>query len=453
MSLEQLHALSPLDGRYGHKTQTLKNTFSEYGLIRFRLQVEIDWLLWLHQQDIITPATLTKEDEIFLQNLYLHFDDDIASATKKIEETTNHDVKAVEYFLAEKLAKRRLKSYIPFLHFACTSEDINNVAYALMLQHARKHIFLPTLHTLQSTIRECIEKSADIAMLSRTHGQPASPTTLGKEIANTLHRLQRQIKQYEAQPLLAKFNGAVGNYNAHMSAFPNVNWPQCCQRFIESLGLHYNPFTTQIEPHDFIAELMHIIMRANTVLIDFARDVWGYISLNYFSLEKIAHEVGSSTMPHKINPIDFENAEGNLGIANAIADHLANKLPISRWQRDLSDSTVIRNIGTVFGYSLIAYQALIKGINKLKPNRDLIQNDLNSHWEVLAEPIQTVLRAHGIADAYEQLKALTRGEKITPAVITQFIDTLTLPENSKQALKQLTPTHYIGLAEVLAKEI
>ena len=453
MSDNSLHALSPLDGRYATKTKSLNDIFSEYGLIKFRLQVEIDWLLWLHQENIISETTLNYEDITFLQNLYLNFSDDVAHAIKKIEQKTNHDVKAIEYFLVEKLQQRQLNALIPFLHFACTSEDINNVAYALMLQRARKHVFLPLLHSLQSALHDLAKKTATRAMLSRTHGQPATPTTLGKEIANTLYRLQRQIEQFKQQPLLAKFNGAVGNYNAHLSAFPKIKWPETCERFIDSLGLNFNPYTTQIEPHDYIAELMHILIRLNTILIDFSRDIWGYISLHYFLLEKISHEVGSSTMPHKINPIDFENAEGNLGLANAMADHLATKLPVSRWQRDLSDSTVMRNIGSIFGYALIAYQALIKGIHKLQPNDNKMTADLNAHWEVLGEAIQTVLRANGVMNAYEQLKTFTRGENINATIMAKFIDSLTISDEHKQRLHQLTPTNYIGLAAVLAKEL
>lgn len=453
MAESMLLAISPLDGRYANKVETLQPLTSEYGLIYFRVLVEVRWLITLAQQLDDIPS-LSKEQQQFIQNIIDQFDLQDAEAIKKIEATTNHDVKAVEYFIAEKISQRQdLKGLQPFIHFACTSEDINNVAYALMLQHARKTCLLPALQTIEQTLVTQAKQYAEIPMLARTHGQHATPTTLGKELANVAARLQRQIEQLENQVILAKFNGAVGNYNAHLCAYPEINWPSFNARFIEGLGLEFNSYTTQIEPHDAIAEYLHILSRSNTILLDLARDIWGYISIGYFSQLTQAQEVGSSTMPHKVNPIDFENAEGNLGIAISLCQQLANKLPISRWQRDLSDSTTLRNLGSVFGYSLLAYQSLSKGLSKIEANKTQIAADLTHCWEVLAEPIQTIMRRHGINDAYEQLKALTRGKAITKESIGEFIDQLELPQKTKKQLAELTPSNYTGYAVSLTEKI
>lgn len=449
-----LTALSPLDGRYANKTHSLQPYFSELGLIKYRVIVEVRWLIALSELEGITEIpTLSAEQGAFLEKIIMDFSEADAAAIKKIESTTNHDVKAVEYFLQDKLRSGpSLSEYIPFIHFGCTSADINNVAYALMLKDARDKTMLPLLTTLQQHLDSVAIHHAEIPMLARTHGQPATPTTVGKMFRVFEQRLARQLDQLAHSELLAKFNGAVGNFNAHLSAYPSLDWCGISYAFIESLELSPNCFTSQIEPHDTIAELMHQLIRINTILIDLARDIWGYIALNYFKQAKVEGEIGSSTMPHKVNPIDFENAEGNLGVANAIADHLAIKLPLSRWERDLTDSTVMRNLGTVFGYSLIAYQSLEKGINKLQLNEEAVRHDLEQHWELLAEPIQTVLRRHGITDAYEQLKSLTRGTHMTADIIRTFIQSLELPEDDKQRLLNLTPETYIGCAVVLAKK-
>ena len=454
MEFNALTAISPLDGRYNDKTASLRAIFSEYGLIRYRYQVEIEWLKTLaNHPQIPELQALTPEAENFLNQLAQQFDADKASAVKAIERTTNHDVKAVEYQLKQDIgAHPELKNNIEFIHFACTSEDINNLSYALMLRDGRDHI-LNQYQNILARLDTLAAQEAATAMLSRTHGQPASPTTLGKEIRNVAARLARQLKQLEKQEMLGKINGAVGNFNAHHASYPEVDWPQLAQHFVQnSLKLTYNPHTTQIEPHDYIAELLDTLARANTILLDLARDIWGYISFNYFRQKIIAGEVGSSTMPHKVNPIDFENAEGNLGIANALAAHLAQKLPVSRFQRDLTDSTALRSLGSVFGYTAIALAALEKGLSKLETGHDAIAADLAANPEILGEAIQTVMRRHGIAEPYEKLKALTRGQKITPERLAEFVDSLELPPDVKTRLRALTPADYTGLAAQLARQ-
>lgn len=448
----QLTAISPLDGRYSHQTAPLQHLMSEFGLIHHRVIVEIDWLITLTKHPEIKELRDLQPHQLqYLHRIINEFNTDDVAQIKTIEKTTNHDVKAVEYYLQEQFKKGpNLDSYIPFIHFGCTSGDINNVAYALMLKKARKEIIIPKLTAITLTLDKMAHDNAKVPMLSRTHGQHATPTTLGKEIRNFEQRLQHQLHILQRTEIKAKFNGAVGNFNAHHAAYPTIDWPALSKHFIESLDLSYNGYTTQIEPHDFIAELMHCLMRCNTILIDLCRDVWGYISHDYFKQIKVAGEVGSSTMPHKVNPINFENAEGNLGIANALADHLASKLPISRWQRDLTDSTVLRNLGTIFGYCLIAYLSLEKGLSRLEVNKDAIIADLEQRWELIAEPIQTVLRRHGIADAYEQLKELTRGHKITEKDIKKFIKGLDLAAEIKDEIIALTPTTYLGYAAELA---
>jgi adenylosuccinate lyase len=454
MELSALTAISPVDGRYGSKTADLRNVFSEYGLIRFRVEVEIRWLQQLaaHPQITEVPA-LSENANARLNSIVSDFDLKDAERIKEIERTTNHDVKAVEYFIKQEIAENdELVAISEFVHFACTSEDINNLSHALMLKHGVAELRQP-MQRVADEIAELARKHADQPMLSRTHGQTASPSTLGKEMANVAYRLQRQLKQLDQIEFLGKINGAVGNYNAHLSAYPEIDWEANAKEFIASLGLDWNPYTTQIEPHDYIAELFDCVCRFNTILIDFDRDVWGYISLGYFKQRTIAGEVGSSTMPHKVNPIDFENSEGNLGIANAIMGHLAQKLPVSRWQRDLTDSTVLRNMGVGFGYSLIAYQSSLKGISKLELNPAKLNEDLENAWEVLAEPIQTVMRRYAIEEPYEKLKALTRGQDMNKETILAFVDTLDMPEDAKQALKALTPHTYIGNAVDQAKKI
>ncbi len=449
MELNALTAVSPIDGRYGDKTQSLRTIFSEYGLIRFRVAVEVRWLQTLANHPAITevPAFSDKANQL-LDSLVTDFSMVEAERVKEIERTTNHDVKAVEYLIKERFqGNEELASISEFVHFACTSEDINNLSHGLMLKTGMDEAVLPVMRTIIESIENLAKTHASQPMLSRTHGQTASPTTLGKEMANVAYRLKRQLKQIESIVPMGKINGAVGNYNAHFSAYPEVNWAEHAERFVTSLGLDWNPYTTQIEPHDYIAELYDAICRFNTILIDFDRDVWGYISLGYFKQKTVAGEVGSSTMPHKVNPIDFENSEGNLGIANAIMQHLAAKLPVSRWQRDLTDSTVLRNMGVGLGQSLIAYAATLKGIGKLEASPARIEQDLDNAWEVLAEPIQTVMRRYGIQQPYEKLKALTRGQDgITKASLATFIDGLELPANIKEELKALTPATYIGNA-------
>lgn len=448
MNLNSLNAVSPIDGRYASKTEILRPIFSEYGLIKHRVEVEVRWLQMLANHPGISevPAFGQHANNI-LNNIVEKFSEEDAQRVKNIESTTNHDVKAVEYFLKEKIAGNdELNRVNEFIHFACTSEDINNLAYALMLRQARAQILLPQMDELIDAITHIAYQFAEIPMLSRTHGQPASPTTLGKEMANVSARLKRQRRQLSGVPLLGKINGAVGNYNAHMVAYPELEWANIAQTFVEDLGLEWNPYTTQIEPHDYIAEMFDVVSRFNTILIDFDRDIWSYISNGYFKQRTIAGEVGSSTMPHKVNPIDFENSEGNLGLANAIFQHLGSKLPISRWQRDLTDSTVLRNLGVGIGYSLIAYSSTLRGISKLEVNEANLANDLEHNWEVLAEPIQTVMRRYGIEKPYEKLKELTRGKRVDAVSMENFIEGLELDDTVKRELKKLTPANYIGSA-------
>ncbi len=453
-TLSALNAISPVDGRYGSKTIALRKIFSEFGLIRFRVEVEVRWLQQLARHPKISEVpAFSAATNSFLDQLVANFSEAQAQQIKDIERTTNHDVKAVEYFLKKQFAgNAELEAVLEFVHFACTSEDINNLSHALMLREGRE-VFLQDAQAIVDGIVKLAHDYADVPMLSRTHGQTASPTTVGKEMANVAARLRRQVKAVKEVELLGKINGAVGNYNAHLSAYPQIDWQANAQQFVESLGLTWNPYTTQIEPHDYIAELFDAIVRFNTIIIDFDRDVWGYISLGYFKQKTIAGEVGSSTMPHKVNPIDFENSEGNLGIANAVFTHLAQKLPISRWQRDLTDSTVLRNMGVGFGYGMIAYASTLKGMSKLELNRARLTDDLNNAWEVLAEPIQTVMRRYNIDEPYEKLKALTRGQAITKELMIQFVETLEIPEEAKQLLRDMTPASYIGNAIDQAKAI
>ncbi|AYF32439.1 adenylosuccinate lyase [Vreelandella alkaliphila] len=454
MQLSALTALSPVDGRYGAKAAALREHFSEFGLIRARVIVEVRWLQRLadHSQIVEVPP-LSVEATAFLEQLIRDFSVEDAERIKEIERTTNHDVKAVEYFLKEKIAGQpELNAVTEFIHFACTSEDINNLSYGVMLADGLKAI-LPTLHEVADEIAKLAIAHAAQPMLSRTHGQTASPTTLGKEMANVAYRLKRQLKQIERVEILGKINGAVGNYNAHLTTYPDIDWEANARTFVEGLGLSFNPYTTQIEPHDYIAELFDAVCRFNTILIDFDRDVWGYISLGYFKQRTVEGEIGSSTMPHKVNPIDFENSEGNLGLANAVLNHLAQKLPISRWQRDLTDSTVLRNLGVGLAYGLIGYHASLKGISKLEANPERLAEDLDNSWEVLAEPIQTVMRRYGIEKPYEKLKELTRGKRIDQAGFAAFIDTLELPESVKNELKALSPASYIGNAKAQAEAL
>ncbi len=451
MELSALTAISPLDGRYGSKTVDLRPVFSEFGLIRARVEVEIRWLqrLAAHTSIHEVPPFSAAADAA-LNAIVDNFSEEDALRIKKIEATTNHDVKAVEYFIKEKFAgNAELMAVNEFVHFACTSEDINNLSHGLMLK-AGRDVMVPVMQKIADDIRKLAHDYAALPMLSRTHGQTASPTTLGKEMANVVARLERQIKQINAVEILGKINGAVGNYNAHLSAYPAIDWAANAQEFVTSLGLTFNPYTTQIEPHDYIAELFDAFARYNTILIDFDRDIWAYISNGYFKQRTIAGEVGSSTMPHKVNPIDFENAEGNLGLSNALLSHLAEKLPVSRWQRDLTDSTVLRNMGVGLGHSLLAFDACLKGMGKLEVNEARLAQDLNASWEVLAEPIQTVMRRYGLPEPYEQLKALTRGKGITQETLKAFIQKLKLPKPAKESLLKLTPSTYIGLAQKLA---
>ena len=456
MQLTSLTAVSPVDGRYGSRTSALRPIFSEYGLIRNRVLVEVRWLQRLAAHAGVTEvAPFSDTANAALNELAENFQLEHAERVKEFERTTNHDVKAVEYLLKEQAQKLpELAKVTEFIHFACTSEDINNLSHALMLREGRDDVLLPLMRKLAESLRVLSVEFADVPMLSRTHGQPASPTTLGKEFANVVYRLERQIAQTAAIPLLGKINGAVGNYNAHISAYPEIDWEANARDFIEGdLGLTFNPYTTQIEPHDYIAELFDAVARFNTILIDFDRDVWGYISLGYFKQKTVEGEIGSSTMPHKVNPIDFENSEGNLGIANAIFQHLASKLPISRWQRDLTDSTVLRNLGVGMAHSVIAYEATLKGVSKLELNAAKIAEDLDNCWEVLAEPVQTVMRRYGIENPYEKLKDLTRGKGISAEALQTFIETLDLPEEAKVQLRALTPANYIGNAGAQAKRV
>ena len=454
MQLNSLTALSPLDGRYAGKVAPLRIIFSEYGLIHARVEVEVRWLESLANNPAIPELPpLTKSARDKLLALVSNFDLKCAERVKEIEKTTNHDVKAVEYFIREKIqADPELADASEFIHFACTSEDINNLSYGLMLQRGLK-IAQHTLGEIEDTLANMALLYAEIPMLARTHGQPASPTTLGKEIANVVHRLRRQLKQLAEVRLQGKINGAVGNFNAHLSAYPEVDWASHAQSFVESLGLEWLPYSTQIEPHDGIAEMCHGLSRINTILIDLDRDLWGYISLGYFRQHLVAGEIGSSTMPHKVNPIDFENSEGNLGLANAVLGHLADKLPISRWQRDLTDSTVLRNLGAAFGYCLIGWESLRKGLNKLAVNEPEMAADLDRNWEVLAEPIQTVMRRYRIENAYEKLKDLTRGQRLDSAQIRRFVEQLEIPAAAKAELLSLTPARYTGNAAAQARNI
>ena len=454
MTFDTLTSISPIDGRYGDKTGPLKSIFSEFGLIKYRVLVEISWLqaVSMNSQISEVPKFSSKSNQ-FLSSITNNFSLEDAKAIKEIEKTTNHDVKAVEYFLKEKVSSiAELQNASEFIHFACTSEDINNLSHALMLQEGRE-VLLSEMKNALNLITGLAKDNADIAMLSRTHGQTASPTTLGKEMANFSYRLMRQIEQLENVQIMGKFNGAVGNFNAHLSAYPEIEWPQVSKNFIESLGINYAPYSSQIEPHDYIAEYFHALNRFNTIMIDFCRDVWGYISLGYFTQKTIKGEIGSSTMPHKVNPIDFENAEGNLGLAIAIGEHFATKLPVSRWQRDLTDSTVLRNLGVACAHCLIAYASIAKGILKLEVNESKLKSDLNDAWEVLAEPIQTVMRRYGVENPYEKLKSLTRGKTIDAKILADFISSLEIPQEAKEELLKLTPSNYIGEAIKLAREI
>jgi len=455
MDLTSLSAISPIDGRYGSKTIDLRPIFSEFGLIRHRVLVEIRWLQALSTHpDIVEVPTLSQHAMNILNGIADNFREEDAQRVKNIEKTTNHDVKAVEYFLKEKInGNDELEAISEFIHFACTSEDINNLSHALMLREARSQAILPQIDDIISSISSMAHTLSDMPLLSRTHGQPASPTTMGKEMANVVYRLRRQKDQISAVPLMGKINGAVGNYNAHLSAYPEIDWQTFAEQFVTDLGLDWNPYTIQIEPHDYIAEFFDAISRFNTILIDFCRDIWAYISVGYFKQKTIAGEVGSSTMPHKVNPIDFENAEGNLGIANAILGHLSSKLPISRWQRDLTDSTVLRNLGVGIAHGTIAYQSCLRGIQKLEINEAALLSDLDNNWEVLAEPIQTVMRRYAIEKPYEKLKELTRGKKLDGAAIQVFIESLDIPDSAKAELIKLTPATYTGNASDQAKKI
>ena len=455
MTFNPLTALSPLDGRYAGKVDALREHFSEFGLIRARLQVEIEWLKALsaepHFAEIaaFSPATVAELDA-----LVAHFGPEQAAEVKAIEATTNHDVKALEYWIKDKTkGNAEVVKVSEFIHFACTSEDINNLSHALMCQGAREQAMLPTLDKVIAKLTEMAHAHADVPMMSRTHGQPATPSTMGKEMANVAYRLQRARARIAAVELLGKINGAVGNYNAHLAAYPGYDWEGFAKRFVESLGLTFNPYTIQIEPHDALAELFDAFARANSILVDLDRDVWGYISLGFFKQKVKAGEIGSSTMPHKVNPIDFENSEGNLGLANAVLKHLAEKLPISRWQRDLTDSTVLRNMGVGLGYTLLGYDSLLKGLGKLEINADLMKADLDANWELLAEPIQTVMRRYAVPNAYEKLKELTRGTRVSREGMQAFVSTLEIPEAAKAELLKLTPWDYTGKAAELAKRI
>jgi adenylosuccinate lyase len=452
--MNNIFAISPLDGRYQAKVADLAPLVSEFGLIKNRVKVEVEWFKFLFSRTELKLPQLSSLEINLLDNIVLNFDEQAAIQIKTIEATTNHDVKAVEYYIKQQIANNSLLTeYAEFVHFACTSEDINNTSYALMLQQVQQNVLLPKLNGLIEHLIQLSQDYSSIAMMSRTHGQPATPSTMGKELYNVVYRLQRQVKQLQNQEFLAKMNGAVGNYNAHLVAYPDVAWHQLAEHFISKvLGLDFNPLTTQIEPHDYQAEFYDCLRRINTILIDLSRDIWGYIALNYFKQKVKAGEVGSSTMPHKVNPIDFENAEGNLGLANSILTHLAEKLPISRWQRDLTDSTVQRNIGVATGYTLLGFEALMKGLLKLEINPSVINQDLDNNWELLAEPIQTVMRKCKVANAYEKLKDLTRGKKIDADGIKQFVLNLDLPEADKQILLALTPHNYLGLANYLINQ-
>lgn len=455
MELSSLTAISPLDGRYESKVSELRSIFSEYGLMRFRVEVELNWLKKLAACPQISEVPAFSQETIdYIDSIIANFSLEDALDIKKREAVTNHDVKAVEYFLKDKAKQNKeLDAVKEFIHFACTSEDINNNSHALMLKTARDEVLLPYIDSVIEAITKLAHTYADVSLLAKTHGQPASPTTIGKEMANVVYRLRRQRDQIAKIEILAKINGAVGNYNAHLVAYPDINWYEFSKDFVTSLGLSFNPYTTQIEPHDYIAELFAALERFNNIMIDFDRDIWGYISFGIFKQKTIAGEIGSSTMPHKVNPIDFENSEGNLGLANAIFSHLANKLPISRFQRDLTDSTVLRNLGVACGYSLLAWKSTMKGISKLEVNQIKTQQELDNNWEVLAEPYQTLMRRYGIDNPYEKLKELTRGHSVNKDTMLKFIDSLELPEEAKERLRALTPANYIGRAVDFAKEI
>ena len=450
-----LAALSPLDGRYAKSVDALRAHFSEAALIRYRLRIELEWLKALAAEPAISELKpFSPKTVAALDRLVENFSEKDAAAIKRIEAETNHDVKAIEYWLKARLAgNREVERSLEFIHFACTSEDINNLSYALMLAEARERVMLPRLDELIESVRGLAHKHADLAMLSRTHGQPASPTTLGKEMANFVHRLRRARSRIAGVSILGKINGAVGNYNAHLAAYPGFGWEGFCRRFVEGLGLEFNPYTTQIEPHDSFGEVFDAWARSNTVLLDMDRDLWGYVSLGYFKQSLKSGEVGSSTMPHKVNPIDFENSEGNIGVANALLRHLADKLPVSRWQRDLSDSTAVRNVGTALGHTLLAYVACLRGLGKLEANPARLAEDLDANWEVLAEPVQQVMRRYGVADAYEKLKDLTRGKGVDSKRLATFIRTLPIPPGAKKQLLALTPATYTGIAAELARRI
>lgn len=450
-----LTAISPLDGRYAKETANLAPFFSEFGLLRYRLLVEIRWLQTLaNTPQIPEIPPLSEKANQALEAIFTHFTVEDAERVKRIEAKTNHDVKALEYFLKEAISSTpELHKASEFIHFACTSEDINNLAYALILKDARSQILLPSMQQLLTRLREMAHQYASIPMLARTHGQPASPTTLGKEMANYAARIQRQCELFQKVQILGKINGATGNFNAHLATYPEVNWPALSRQFVEQLGLVWNPYTTQIEPHDYLAEFFHAIIRFNTIILDMDRDLWGYIGIGYFKQKLKEHEVGSSTMPHKVNPIDFENSEGNIGLSTALLEHMSTKLPVSRWQRDLSDSTVLRNMGVAIGYGLLAYSATLKGLNKLEVNEAAIQADLDHNWDVLAEAIQTVMRRYGLESPYEKLKTLTRGKAMNQTILHSFIDSLDIPPQAKLALKQLTPQSYIGNAAQQAQDI
>ena len=457
MTLSTLTAINPIDGRYGDKTAELRPYFSEFGLIYYRVYVEIRWFQFLaSQRKIKELPALGDEENNFLEKLIVDFDETEAAIVKSNEATTNHDVKAVEYYLKSKFVGSGISSLeknIEFIHFACTSEDINNLSHALMLKDGRDNVLRPLMDDLNQKLAEFARDYANLPMLSRTHGQTATPTTLGKEFANVVARLRRQVKQLGAVQIMGKINGAVGNLNAHQVTYPDLDWLAMSEQFVSSLGIIWNPYTTQIEPHDYMAEMFQAMSRFNTILIDFNRDIWSYISIGYFKQRKVEGETGSSTMPHKVNPIDFENSEGNLGIANAIFGHLSEKLPISRWQRDLTDSTVLRNMGTGLAYSLLSYKSTLKGLGKLEINPTALAEDLNRSWEILAEPIQTIMRRHGVEEPYEKLKELTRGQSLKQESIEQMLETLDIPESARALIRELTPMNYTGLASELVEKL
>ncbi len=455
MSLSSLSALSPIDGRYAAKVDALRASLSEAGFMHHRVKVEVSWLQALSQAGFDEIKPFSAEANALLDKLVAEFTEADAARIKEIEAVTNHDVKAVEYWLKEKVASSaELTAASEFIHFACTSEDINNTSHGMMLKTARDQVMVPALQKVISKLTELAHLNAEVPMLSRTHGQPASPTTLGKEVANVVARLQRAVKRIEQVEILGKMNGAVGNYNAHLSAYPSYDWESFSKNVIEQrLGLTYNPYTIQIEPHDYMAEMFDAFARVNTILLDLNRDIWGYISVGYFKQKTKAGEIGSSTMPHKVNPIDFENSEGNLGLANSLLRHLSEKLPVSRWQRDLTDSTVLRNIGVAFGYTLLAYDSCLRGLNKLETNPERLAADLDATWEVLAEPVQTVMRRYGIENPYEQLKELTRGKCISKQALREFVEGLAIPQEAKDLLLAMTPANYTGIAVKLAKAI